>query len=88
MELGAGCGLPSVVLSRLGANVVATDLAENLELLSENVNNNFVAQSSNQSKPLSLPLRCCADPHSHFATTAITSSRGPLHPSHLNWREL
>ena len=37
LELGAGCGLVSTVLGRLGGRVVATDLEVNLPLLSVNV---------------------------------------------------
>ena len=42
VELGAGCGLLSSLLGRLGATVVATDLAENLPLLATNVKANHV----------------------------------------------
>jgi predicted nicotinamide N-methyase len=36
LDLSAGCGLPGIVLSRLGAQVTATDLAPNLPLLEKN----------------------------------------------------
>ncbi len=40
VELGAGCGLVSCVLARLGAHVTATDMADNLPLLRENLRAN------------------------------------------------
>lgn len=40
VELGAGCGLVSVVCSRLGADCVATDLEDNLPLLEDNCTSN------------------------------------------------
>ncbi|GBF88102.1 hypothetical protein Rsub_00814 [Raphidocelis subcapitata] len=36
LDLSSGCGLVAIVLARLGADVVATDLAPNLPLLREN----------------------------------------------------
>ena len=43
IELGAGTGLPGLVLSALGARVVLTDLGANLPLLSANVEANLDA---------------------------------------------
>jgi len=40
LELGAGTGLPGLVLACLGARVVLTDLAPNVPLLAENVESN------------------------------------------------
>ena len=40
VELGAGCGLPGLVLASLGAEVVMTDLAANLPLLRANAEAN------------------------------------------------
>ena len=40
VELGAGCGLLSLVLSHLGARVTVTDLECNLPLLRDNVTSN------------------------------------------------
>lgn len=40
LDLSAGCGLPGVVLSKLGARVTATDLAPNLALLEKNAKAN------------------------------------------------
>lgn len=36
LDLSAGCGLPGIVLAKLGAEVTATDLAPNLPLLEKN----------------------------------------------------
>ena len=40
VELGAGCGLVSCVLARLGADVTATDMEPNLTLLRDNLRAN------------------------------------------------
>lgn len=41
LDLSAGCGLPGLVLAKLGAgSVVATDLAPNLPLLRKNAEAN------------------------------------------------
>ena len=40
VELGAGCGLPGIVLHALGAAVVLTDMDDNLPLLEHNVRTN------------------------------------------------
>ena len=40
VELGAGCGLVSCVLARLGADVTATDMEPNLPLLRDNLRAN------------------------------------------------
>ncbi|KAI8472236.1 MAG: putative methyltransferase-domain-containing protein [Monoraphidium minutum] len=40
LDLSAGCGLVGIVLARLGAAVVATDLAPNLQLLRDNCDAN------------------------------------------------
>ena len=45
VELGAGCGLVSCVLARLGAHVTATDMEGNLPLLRHNL-------SANRARPL------------------------------------
>ena len=39
-ELGAGCGLPGLVLAARGARVLLTDLPPNLPLLEENRRSN------------------------------------------------
>ena len=44
-ELGAGCGLPGLVLATRGARVVLTDLSANLPLLEENCRGNAHAWS-------------------------------------------
>lgn len=54
MELGAGCGLVSAVLGRLGAVVTTTDLEENLPLLRENLAANALGA---ESAPCVRPLR-------------------------------
>ncbi|MCP9260566.1 hypothetical protein DINM_003556 [Dirofilaria immitis] len=41
LELGAGTGVCSIVLAALGANVVATDLSEGIELLNRNIRGNW-----------------------------------------------
>lgn len=40
LDLSAGCGLVGLVLCKLGSDVVATDLKENLPLLQRNFNEN------------------------------------------------
>ena len=40
VELGAGCGLVSCVLARLGADITATDMEPNLPLLRDNLRAN------------------------------------------------
>jgi predicted nicotinamide N-methyase len=53
VELGAGCGLVSAVLGRLGAVVTTTDLEENLPLLRENLAANALgAESAPRVRPL------------------------------------
>jgi hypothetical protein len=56
VELGAGCGLVSAVLGRLGAVVTTTDLEENLPLLRENLAANALgAESAPRVRPLHAP---------------------------------
>ena len=43
IELGAGCGLPGLVLHAIGADVSLTDLAGNLPLLNQNARANTIA---------------------------------------------
>ena len=45
IELGAGCGLPSLVLHALGADVTLTDLAGNLPLLEDNARSNALGRA-------------------------------------------
>ena len=40
VELGAGCGLPGLLLAGLGARVVLTDIGDTVALLKENIDNN------------------------------------------------
>lgn len=42
LELGAGCGLPGLLMGHLGANVCLTDIQNSLELLQENVDLNEI----------------------------------------------
>ena len=46
IELGAGCGLPGIVLRALGAEVVLTDLEDNLPLLEHNVQENVAGSGA------------------------------------------
>lgn len=48
LELGAGAGLCSIVLAALGANVVATDLAEGMKLLKRNIRENLEVVARNE----------------------------------------
>lgn len=47
LEIGAGCGLVSLTASILGANVIATDIEEQLDLLNQNIqiNKRYIEQS-------------------------------------------
>ena len=40
IELGAGCGLPGMLLASLGASVEITDIEETVELIEENIEEN------------------------------------------------
>ncbi|VDK82518.1 unnamed protein product [Litomosoides sigmodontis] len=48
LELGAGTGVCSILLASLGANVVATDLSEGIELLERNIQENCEAITRNE----------------------------------------
>jgi len=62
VELGAGTGVPGMVLARLGASVILTDLPWLLPLAQYNIEANFVAGGNNL-QPSIAPLRwgCAAE---------------------------
>lgn len=49
LELGAGCGVTGIVMAHLGANVVLTELADELKLLQKNVDQNPIIATSDNS---------------------------------------
>lgn len=55
IELGAGSGLPSMILARLGARAILTDVPWVLQMMKYNIEANFSA--ADPSKPLAAPLR-------------------------------
>ena len=61
-ELGAGCGLPGLVMAARGAKVVLSDLADNLPLLEENCSANAHAFSAHASAPTTCALAWGASP--------------------------
>lgn len=68
LDLSAGCGLPGLVLSRLGAGaVVATDLASNLPLLRKNAEANGGCICEGQGRPVGASEGCCSLCRRHHA---------------------
>eukprot|EP00924_Labyrinthula_sp_SR-Ha-C_P009585 maker-scaffold_22-snap-gene-0.1-mRNA-1 protein AED:0.00 eAED:0.00 QI:7/1/1/1/1/1/2/329/225 len=51
IELGAGCGVPGILLSKLGFSVALSDLEISIELLEENVETNFPTENIEMSTP-------------------------------------
>ena len=70
VDLSAGCGLPGVVLARLGAAVTATDLAPNLPLLEKNSAANGERSGKYRA---ALPRTGCVSFHPPPATAAHTT---------------
>jgi predicted nicotinamide N-methyase len=41
IEIGAGCGVTGIVAARLGADIIMTDLADEMDILDRNVSENL-----------------------------------------------
>lgn len=50
-ELGAGCGVTGIVASRLGADVVLTELGQEVDLVKENIDANFPLNDQSSWEP-------------------------------------
>lgn len=84
LDLSAGCGLPGLVLSRLGAGaVVATDLAPNLPLLRKNAEANGGCICEGQGRPACASEGCSVWRQHHPDNLQRSRSTTPSLPAVL-----
>jgi predicted nicotinamide N-methyase len=54
VEIGSGCGVTGIVASKLGADIIMTDLADEMDLLERNVAENLTDEEKTRTKAVEL----------------------------------